>query len=155
MRAERPIISHPERQSPIQHFASVTITIVAWSLWGYLWLPALSVVTAVFGLPITYIYVARSSDEISLLLIFVIMLVCNIAVSSWSSYNYIRFARNSRRRSRDTITHEEVGSHFGIKDPATLSLLLQERRLNLHFDRAGALVHAEPLGEMNGENSKA
>jgi hypothetical protein len=65
----------------------VEITILARLLWGYLWLPTLSVVSAVFGVPIIQIPVIRKSGETSLLQIFVIMFITNFAVPAWSSYN--------------------------------------------------------------------
>jgi poly-beta-1,6-N-acetyl-D-glucosamine biosynthesis protein PgaD len=146
MRAERPIISHPEKQSWLQQTASVVITILAWLLWGYLWLPTLSVVSAVFGMPINQILVVRRSDETSLLLIFVIMFLTNLAVSAWSSYNYVRFAKRSRRFSLSSTSHEDVGKAFGVSDPATLSMMLQGRQLSLYFDDAGFLCNVEPAG---------
>jgi biofilm PGA synthesis protein PgaD len=144
MRAERPIIFHPEKLSWMQNTASVLITIFAWSLWAYLWLPTLSVAAAVFGMPINQILVVRKSDETSLLLIFVIMLICNVAVSAWSSYNYVRFAKRSRRQTMDSASHEEVGKALGVTDPAMLSLLLRGRQLSLYFDDAGVLSKVEP-----------
>ena len=151
MRAERPIISHPERQSRLQQIVSVLITILAWSLWGYLWLPTLSVISAVFGVPMNQILVVRKSDETSLLLIFAIMFISNLAVSAWSSYNYVRFAKRSRRLSLHFTSHEEVGKAFGVSDPATLSLMLQGRKLSLYFDDAGTLCNVEPSGARDDE----
>jgi biofilm PGA synthesis protein PgaD len=145
MRAERPIISHPEKQSWKQRLTSSTLTGIAWALWLYLWLPALSALLGIAGVRMTYVYVVRAPNKSSLLLIGFIVLTCNIVVSTWSSYNYIRFVGKTRRRAAKTVPHEAVGKYFGITDPATLALLLQERRLNLHFDKGGVLVNVEAL----------
>jgi len=93
----------------------------------------------------TYAYIVRAPDKSSLLLIGLIVLACNVVVSSWSSYNYIRFVGKTRRRGATAVTHEAVGKFFGITDPATISLLSKERRLNLHFDAGGSLVNVEVL----------
>ncbi|MGA2649033.1 MAG: poly-beta-1,6-N-acetyl-D-glucosamine biosynthesis protein PgaD [Terracidiphilus sp.] len=151
MRAERPIISHPEKVSPVQHATSLAITFLAWSLWAYIWLPTLSVISSVFGMPINQILVVRRPDETSLLLIFLVMLACNFAVSIWSSYNYIRYAKGSRRQRSTSTSHEEVGRAFGVSDPSTLSLLLQERSLKLYFDDAGVLVNVDPSDVMDSQ----
>jgi poly-beta-1,6-N-acetyl-D-glucosamine biosynthesis protein PgaD len=143
MRAEAPIISHPEKQSRLQKLFSLVLTIFAWVVWAYLWLPTLAVISAVFGMPINQILVVRRPDETSLLIIFAIMLTCNVVVSVWSSYNYVRFAKKSRRRRPGSTSHEEVGKAFGIDDPATLSLLSQGRSLSLYFDDAGRLVKVD------------
>jgi len=143
MRAERPIISHPEKQSRMQKVAAVAITILAWGLWAYLWLPTVAVISSVFGFRFNYLFVVRKPDEHSLVLILLIMLACNLMVSSWSSYNYIRFAKRSRRRDAETVPHDEIGKSFGVSDPAIQAQLLSERRIALHFDDAGGLLRVE------------
>ncbi|MFZ0747485.1 MAG: poly-beta-1,6-N-acetyl-D-glucosamine biosynthesis protein PgaD [Terracidiphilus sp.] len=151
MRAERPILSHPERQSPAQRLTSRALAGVAWATWLYLWLPVLSAILWILGLRTAYIYIVRAPNETSLLLIFAIMLICNVIVSSWSSYNYLRFVGNTMRRGTDVVPHERVGKAFGITDPATLSLLLHERRLNLHFNEVGVLVRVDALTDEDSE----
>jgi len=140
MRAERPIIANPEKQSWEQRITSRTLSGIGWGIWLMLWMPVLTTLLWIFGTRVTYIYIIRAPDETSLLLIFLIMFICNMIVSSWTSYNYIRFARKTRRRGRESITHEKVGETFGVTDPETLSLLLHARILALNFDEAGVLV---------------
>lgn len=144
MRAESPIISRPEKASRVQQATSLAITFFAWSLWAYIWLPTLSVISAVFGMPLNHILVVRKPDEMSLLLIFLVMLACNLTVSTWSSYNYLRFAKRSRRQRPISVPHAEIGKSFGVTDPSTLSLLLQGRSLKLYFDDAGVLIKVDP-----------
>jgi biofilm PGA synthesis protein PgaD len=145
MRAERPIIYHPERQSPKQRFTTQTLKAIALAIWLYIWIPLLSTILWVMGVHVTYTHLVRAPEHKSWLLILIIMMTCNVVVSSWSIYNYTRFAGKNRRRGSAPVSHETVGKSFGVSDPETLSLLLHERRLNLHFDNAGMLVHVEPL----------
>jgi biofilm PGA synthesis protein PgaD len=151
MRAERPIVSYPERQSWKQRLTSRTIGGFAWAIWLFLWLPVLSTILWILGLRTAYIHIVRAPDERSLLLIFAIMLICNVIVSGWSSYNYLRFVGSTKRRGTDVVPHEEIGKLFGVTDPATLSLLLHERRLNLYFNDAGALVRVDALEDVGVE----
>jgi biofilm PGA synthesis protein PgaD len=143
MRAERPIISRPERQSWEQRLTSRTISGIAWGIWLFLWMPVVSTLLWIVGTRVTYVHIVRAPDETSLLLIFLIMFICNMIVSSWSSYNYIRFAKRTRRRGADPASHEKVGELFGVTDPATLSLLLRGRSLSLHFNEAGILSRVD------------
>jgi poly-beta-1,6-N-acetyl-D-glucosamine biosynthesis protein PgaD len=143
MRAERPIISRPERQSWQQRITSRTLSGMAWGIWLILWMPVISTLLWIFGARVTYVHIIRAPDERSLLLIFLIMFVCNMIVSSWSSYNYIRFAKKGRRRGAPPVSHENVGKLFGVTDPETLSLLLKSRILGLSFNEAGVLVHVD------------
>jgi|HubBroStandDraft_1064217.scaffolds.fasta_scaffold33877_1 poly-beta-1,6-N-acetyl-D-glucosamine biosynthesis protein PgaD len=155
MRAERPIISRPERQSWQQRITSRTLSGMAWGIWLILWMPVISTLLWISGTRITYIYIIRAPDERSLLLIFLIMFVCNMIVSSWSSYNYIRFAKKARRRSAALVTHEQVGKLFGITDPETLSLLVNSRILGLSFNEAGVLIHVDTGGAPEKEKAEA
>jgi biofilm PGA synthesis protein PgaD len=155
MRAERPVISHPERQSWKQRLTSRTLGGIAWAIWLFLWMPVISTILWIVGTRITYINIIRAPDERSLLLIFLIMFICNTIVSGWSSYNYIRFAKKKRRRGADTVSHEEVGKLFGVTDPATLSLLLQGRSLSLHFNEAGVLSRVDAAGAEDSHKALA
>jgi poly-beta-1,6-N-acetyl-D-glucosamine biosynthesis protein PgaD len=150
MRAERPIISRPERQSWQQRLTSRTLGGMAWGIWLILWMPVLSTLLWILGARVTYIHIIRAPDERSLLLIFLIMFLCNTVVSGWASYNYIRFAKKKRRRGADVVSHEKVGELFGVTDPETLSLLLHSRILGLHFTQAGVLSHVD-TGETQEE----
>lgn len=145
MRAERPIIAHPEKQTWQQRFTSRTLSGIAWGLWLMLWMPILTTLLWIFGTRVTYIYIVRAPDETSLLLIFFIMFVCNMIVSSWTSYNYIRFVGKTRRCGADPVSHEKVGALFGVTDPETLSLLLHSRILGLNFSEAGVLVRVDAV----------
>ncbi|MGB6134358.1 MAG: poly-beta-1,6-N-acetyl-D-glucosamine biosynthesis protein PgaD [Acidobacteriaceae bacterium] len=143
MRAERPIIVRPDKQSWEQRITSRTLSGIAWGVWLMLWMPVLTAVLWIFGTRVTYIYIIRAPDETSLLLIFLIMFICNMIVSGWSSYNYIRFARKTRRHATVPVSHEKVGELFGVTDPETLSLLLYSRILGLNFNEAGVLVRVD------------
>jgi poly-beta-1,6-N-acetyl-D-glucosamine biosynthesis protein PgaD len=145
MRAERPIIVRPERQSWEQRLTSRTLSGMAWGIWLILWMPVISTLLWVFGARVTYVHIIRAPDETSLLLIFLIMFLCNMVVSSWSSYNYIRFARKARRRGAAVVSHEKVGALFGVTDPETLALLLHGRVLGLSFNESGGLIGVEDV----------
>jgi biofilm PGA synthesis protein PgaD len=151
MRAARPIISHPERQTRAQRFTTRSLKAVILLIWLYVWIPVLSTILWVMGIHLTYIYIVRAPSQTSWLLILVIMMSCNVIVSSWSIYNWLRFVGKKRRRGAALVSHEEVGKVFGVTDLATLSLLLHERRLNLYFDNAGVLVRVEALGDEEKE----
>jgi len=145
MRAERPIIVRPEKQSLKQRITSGTLGGIAWGIWLVLWMPVFTTLLWIFGTRVTYIYIIRAPDETSLLLIFLIMFICNMIVSSWTSYNFIRFARKTRRHGAMPVSHEKVGAQFGVTDPETLSLLLHSRILGLNFNEAGELVHVDAV----------
>ena len=149
--AERPIIYHPEWQSTTQRLTSGTLTVIAWTIWMYLWIPFISAVLWVVGIHLVYTQLIQSLSMRSVWFIMLIALMCSIIVASWASYNYMRFAQKTRRRRVEVVPHEIIGKAFGVSDAATLCLLLQERRIELCFDEDGVLVVAEPLGAQSDE----
>jgi poly-beta-1,6-N-acetyl-D-glucosamine biosynthesis protein PgaD len=155
MRAERPIVSHPERQSLTQHLTSGTLATIAWAVWLFLWLPTLSAIFWMIGLGVTYKSIVRAPNKSSLLFLLLLVLACNLVSSSWASYNYIRFFGKLRRRGSSAVSHETVGRYFGVTDTATLTLILRERRLNLYFNDAGGLVRAEAVETKDNEEALA
>jgi poly-beta-1,6-N-acetyl-D-glucosamine biosynthesis protein PgaD len=145
MRAEGPIISHPEWQSKTQRLTSGTLTIVAWAIWIYFWLPIMTACLWIAGIHVTFFQLFRRPTLNSLLFIGLMVLLCSVVVASWASYNHMRFARKSRRLKAETIHYEAIGEAFQVRDPETLFSLLQERRMNLYFDNAGTLIQVEVL----------
>jgi biofilm PGA synthesis protein PgaD len=145
MRAEVPIISRPEWQSKTQRFTSGTLTIIAWAIWIYLWLPIITACLWIAGIHLTYVELFRGPSLSSLLFMGLMALLCSIVVTGWASYNYVRFARRSRRLHAETICHQAIGKVFAVSDPAVLSSILHERRMNFYFDDAGILIHVETL----------
>jgi biofilm PGA synthesis protein PgaD len=146
MRAERPIISRPEAQSIIQRLTSGTLTILAWAVWIYLCFPLITVGAWLLGVHFTYGQLTAGPPINTVLFVILIAFLCSIIVASWASYNYIRFGKRSRRMSQKPISHSAIGKAFGVHDPETLSLLSQERRMNLYFDQTGLLIRVEALG---------
>lgn len=155
MRAEVPIISRPEWQSRTQRFTSGTLTIIAWAIWIYLWLPIITACLWIAGIHLTYVQLLQGPSLSSLLFMAIVALLCSIVVASWACYNYVRFARNSRRLNAETICHDAIGKAFAVSDPATLSSILQERRMNFYFDYAGTLIRVEALGTLTREMPRA
>lgn len=149
--AERPIIYHPEWQSTTQRLTSGTLTVIAWTVWMYLWTPFISAVLWVVGIHLVYTQLIQGLSMRSVCFIMLIVLLCSIIVASWASYNYMRFAQKTSRLRVQVVPPQIVGKAFGVSDAAILCLLLQERRIELCFDQDGVLVAAERLGAQSNE----
>lgn len=145
MRAHLPlIISHPERQSRAQRAIFGALTLTVWALWFYLWLPLITAVLWVIGIRWAYIQVFKGVRGVSLWVILWILLSTIAVVAYWSSYNNIRYAKNTQRRSAQAVSKSVIGEKFGITR-GSLSLLLRRRRLNLYFNDSEQLVHIDVL----------
>jgi biofilm PGA synthesis protein PgaD len=147
MRALSPfIISHPERQSGVQHTMFSALTLSVWVLWLYLWLPLITTILWMVGIRWAYIQVFKGSRGISLWVIVWILMATSVILGCWSSYNHIRYAKKTQRRRVQTLAKSSIGISFGISS-STLSVLLRERRLNLYFDDAEQLVRVVAVSD--------
>jgi biofilm PGA synthesis protein PgaD len=150
MRALSPfIISHPERQSGVQHTMFSALTLSVWALWLYLWLPLITTILWMVGIRWAYIQVFRGSRGVSLWVILWILIATSAIIGSWSSYNHFRFARKAQRRHVQALAKSSIAKSFGISS-ATLSVLLRERRLNLYFDDAEQLIRVVAVSDAPG-----
>jgi biofilm PGA synthesis protein PgaD len=147
MRAQSPfIISRPERQSGPQQAIFGALTVTIWALWLYLWLPLLTAILWMVGIHWAYIQVFKGARGVSLWVILWIMLATIIIVGYWSSYNNIRYAKKTQRRSAQAVSKSVIGEKFGITR-AALSLLLRQRRLNLYFNDSEQLIHVDAVAD--------
>jgi biofilm PGA synthesis protein PgaD len=138
------IICHPERQSGPQHAVFRVLTVTVWAVWFYLWLPLITAVLWLVGIRWAYIQVFRGARGVSLGLILWILLSVTVVVAYWSGYNRLRYARRTRRRHAQPLSKATIGDKFGITGTA-LSLLMNERCLDLYFDASGQLIRVVAL----------
>jgi len=145
-RAQSPlIIYHPERQSGAQRTIFGALTFTIWLIWFYLWLPLITAVLWAIGVRTAYIQVFAGARGVGLESVGIVSLTASAIVCYWANYNRIRYSESTRRRRAGTVSKAVIGEKFGISNPATMSLLLNQRRLNLHFDESGQLTGVEPL----------
>ena len=145
-RAQSPlIIYHPERQSGAQRTLFGVLTFAIWLIWFYLWLPLITAILWAVGIRYAYIQVFAGARGVGLESVGVVTVVAIGVVIYWSNYNRIRYAESTRRRRAETVSKAVIGEKFGISNPATMSLLLNQRRLKLYFDESGLLTSVEPL----------
>ena len=145
-RAQSPlIIYHPERQSGAQRTLFGALTFTIWLLWFYLWLPLITAVLWAVGVRTAYIQVFAGARGVGLESVGVVTLISIVLVCYWANYNRIRYAESTRRRRAETVSKAIIGEKFGVTNPATMALLLIQRRLKLYFDESGQLTGVEPM----------
>ena len=80
------------------------LTTLLWILYGYLWLPLVSVVAWYFGIDFAYERVIKAGgpDQLILLLLwfFIIFLVILLIVVTWSGLQYSLYKGDGERRNR-------------------------------------------------------
>lgn len=103
-----------------------SFTSLMWALWGYLFLPLVSLILWIAGLGYIYGAVFEESALTRLLELVSRMgwavLIIFIVLRGWGYYNYYVFGRKNRRKHRDPVNLEKLGSHFGLTEQDVVAL---------------------------------
>lgn len=143
------VIERPDLQSRRQRLLYSAATAVAWAVWMYLWLPAVTLLAWVFGIRRFMHEIAVPDAETMLsstLLYLGVIGVLGGGLLLWSRYNLRRFGGTSRRRSAPRVSDEEIRRHFSLSR-GMLADVRRSRRLVVHHDPSGMVVDTEPAEE--------
>lgn len=115
MKAEAIVIQRPERQSMAQKAVFAAITVAAWLFWVFLWLPLVTLGAWAFGLRNAWLqlHVNRIGDGGDINVVFTCALACALIFTSWSGYNYRRFAGKQKRRGNQPVGVVETAAAIG------------------------------------------
>jgi len=84
------------------------VTSLLWVIYGYLWLPIISLVAWYYGIDFAYDMVIRAGGPEVLILTLIwcsiVFLVVLLIVISWSGFQYSRFKGKGERRNRTPAT---------------------------------------------------
>jgi biofilm PGA synthesis protein PgaD len=143
MKAEGFVIQNERRRTPAQRALWSLVTLIAWMLWLYLWLPLITLIAWLAGLRTAWVelsaesYAHQTSD---LLAILGHALVCGLVFAGWAYYNQARFAHRTRRRQGPAaVVLIEEAMALDV-DPHEAQAMRGQRHSTLVFDR-----NARPL----------
>jgi len=125
-----PIEDRADLRSFLRNTTEWSFTVVMWALWIYLFLPLLSLILWVVGLPYIYqtVFTAEVINRLISLLVNMgwAMLAIFIVLRGWGYYNYYVFGRRNRRKQHPEVTLEQMGLHFGLNTEEVKAL--QQRK---------------------------
>lgn len=152
MRNAFPLINRPDKQSGVTRWGNRLGTAVAWFVWLYLWLPAVTLVAWALGLELTRRTLLTDADRFyletlshygawvaSLTIVFLL----------WSAYNTHRFSGRSRRGPLPIVDVKQVAADLTLSTEAVASIM-GSRKVTIEFDAAGQPVGA--LVKVRGED---
>lgn len=143
-RPEHPeIIYRPDLLPKRQRVMFSTVTLMAWFIWFYLFLPVLSLAAWWVGIEAFANYMLEPVTRNYLLTLTgyaVVVAVTALVIIGWSRYNQYRFSGPDRRSSMPPVTPEMTARRFQV-DEALLEQLKQAKTLELNFDPTGRLAH--------------
>ncbi len=143
---ENLIIDQPSLQTLWQKYSYGFLTLVAWSLWLYLWLPLINLIAWLLGFKVFYqhmIVLGGYAGFLQLLgVYFVIILLIGMTLLSWALYNQIRFRGKDRRGAVPPARNEDVARFFGVSEEE-LQAAQKTRRLVISFDEKNESIQIQ------------
>jgi biofilm PGA synthesis protein PgaD len=136
----------------VTHSVFGTMTAAAWTLYAYLWLPAITLVAWVLGLRTAWVQnvLQRASVDRSdmwLMLALVVLLGCALVL--WAEQQRRRFSGVERRLRADDVVPEQVATSLGVP-VHVLADLQGSQVLTVHHDEAGRPVRVEHVAAVPG-----
>ncbi|NGP53114.1 poly-beta-1,6-N-acetyl-D-glucosamine biosynthesis protein PgaD [Thioalkalivibrio sp. XN8] len=130
------ILYRPELQPVGQRTLYSVLTLIAWTVWLYLFVPLISLLAWWFGIDAFSRHLlepADRSDAITLLGYAGVVVLSAVVIVAWSFYNLQRYGGLDRRKPISPVSDEDLRARHGI-DAGTLAALRGERRMVLHLD---------------------
>jgi biofilm PGA synthesis protein PgaD len=117
----------------VRSVTELSFTTLMWALWIYLFMPLLSLVLWLVGLPILYqtLFTEKVLYELLALLERMgwVVLIIFLLLRGWGLYNYHVFGKRNRRTQSAEVTLEELGLHFRIT-PDDVRILQQSKEIS-------------------------
>lgn len=138
------IFDRPEFQEGRQRWLFWALTLAAWFVWAYLWLPVVTLLGWYLGFRtfVREIVIPDPRTMLSSGIVYLgIVALIGLVLIGWSRYNLRRFGGEDRRRAPGAVADEEIRVWFGLA-PDTLELLRSGRTLVVEYDEEGVLRRA-------------
>ncbi len=137
------IIESPDLQSVKQRYGSKLMLYAWWTLWLFLCLPAIKLITWALFFHLFYVQmIAHKSilEIFSTIHIYVtIFLALSVLMGIWTLYRkYSTRRRRKLKRVSSPLQQEELAEHFNVKTEH-VSTLQASKRAVLHLDNTGKL----------------
>ncbi len=144
--ADNLIIDKPDLQTPRQRLMFGVVTIAAWMMWIYLWLPIITLLGWYFGVRrfhdvmITQSGAAHLAQSIGWYAL-VIVAICASLVG-WALFNWARFRGQGRRnKAPDRIALKELLARTRFTNDVLILIRAQTMRsIIVHHDKKGVIV---------------
>lgn len=137
--ADRRVISLPGLQHRVKRTLYGVVTLLAWVVYAYLWLPLITLLLWVVGVRLSYIelYLQQQRLDAALLVTLpLLLLACATVLIGWAEYNRFRFRGHERRLAQSNVHSGEV-AHALFAPPGLGVALLDAQSAVLMMDPQG------------------
>ncbi|TVP77726.1 MAG: poly-beta-1,6-N-acetyl-D-glucosamine biosynthesis protein PgaD [Gemmatimonadales bacterium] len=150
------IFDRPELQARRHRWAYTTLTLIAWVVWMYLWLPLITLLAWYFGIRalIREAVIPDPGTVLSIAAIYLLVVaILGGILIGWSRYNLRRFGGKDRRKEARGVPASEVAAHFGIRED-TLADMRAGRSLVLSHSPGGRVSGVEMEGRSGRDDQE-
>lgn len=137
------IINSPRKVSTARHTVYKTITLLAWVVYAYLWLPVITLVAWMLGAKTAFIevYVRDNALDSTLVVTLpLLLLLCSTLLIGWAEWNRYRFQDRDRRGPRESASEADIAQRLRAP-PSLAQSLLNAKSAVLTLDEHGAPTH--------------
>lgn len=134
------IIYRPDLQSVRRRHVYAGVSVVAWLVWLYLFVPLLTLIVWAFGVHRFDSYLLESpANSAHVFLVYgAIIVAAGMAFLLWATYNLVRFRQGDRRAAPEAVTANETAAYFGLREDQ-LGALRTLQVVWVHHDESGAI----------------
>lgn len=130
------IIDRPDKQTFYQKVGHGSLTLLFWILWGYLWLPVITLILWYFG--VDFFYDRLIQEDTTWLhtmdwYLAVIVTIMGVFLL-WASINWLRFRGSDRRKPRQHVSLSEMAHKYKVPEK-NLESWRHQKRVEVHFDK--------------------
>jgi poly-beta-1,6-N-acetyl-D-glucosamine biosynthesis protein PgaD len=135
------IIESPDLQSVKQRYGYKFMSYAWWTLWLFLCLPAIKLITWALFFHLFYVNIIADKnilDIFSTIHIYVTIFLClSVLIGIWTLYRKYSTKRKIKRHS-SPLPQDELAAHFNV-NTEQVSTLQASKRAVLHLDNTGTL----------------
>jgi len=150
------IFDRPELQARRHRWMYSTLTLIAWVVWMYLWLPVVTLVAWYLGVRI-FVREIVIPDPRTMLAVSVgyllVVVIMGIVLLTWSQYNLRRFGGHDRRRTPSPVTDRETMDWFAVS-PEKLGEFRSGRSILVEHDENGVVLSVGTRGNNRGPGAQ-
>ena len=129
------------------------ITLMAWFIWVYLFLPLISLAGWWFGFELFASYMLVPEERtyfVTLTMYLIVIAICALIILAWSRYNQLRFQGKVRRSHTLSVTPEMTQARFHL-DADTLDQIHASQVLVLDLDDNGLIREVRTKKPLSGQ----
>lgn len=139
---EHPDVIYRPDLLPARHRVMFSgITLAAWAIWVYLFLPLISALAWWLGVDTFASYMLNPDDRgyfVTLTIYLVVIAGAGLVILAWSRYNQLRFQGQDRRAAMPSVSPDMIQARFRV-DRETLSQIYASKVMVLDLDPDGRI----------------